>query len=865
MSKRSRHQFDEFDEEDEPESNTDDAKLRRLNYLLKKSQFFTARLSSGDAVVAAKRGRRPQRNHETETEDDSEEEVTRYRRSEKEGDAELIKDAENPVSGVHSAAVIFTETPPYIKNGEMRDYQIRGLNWLINLLENGINGILADEMGLGKTLQTISLFGYLKHYKKVRGHYLVVLPKSTLCNWENEFKRWCPSMRTISLIGDAKARQSIIKDHILHLNDWDVLLTSYEMVLREKCVLKKIKWTYLVIDEAHKIKNEETQIAGVVRLLKSKHRLLLTGTPLQNNLHELWALLNFLLPDIFNSSENFDGWFNMESCFGDDSLVTRLHSILRPFLLRRIKSDVEKGLLPKKEFKVYVPMVAMQRLWYKKILMKEIDTVNGAGEMKRVRLLNLVMQLRKCTNHPYLFTGAEEGPPYTDDVHLVSNCGKMIVLDKLLPKLQSEGSRVLIFSQMTRLMDILEDYLAWKKYSFHRLDGNTKHEDRQKLIDEYNAPGSSTFIFMLSTRAGGLGINLASADVVIFFDSDWNPQVDLQAMDRAHRIGQTKQVRVFRLITENTVDEKIVERAALKLKLDKLVIQQGRLVDAATQKFRKDEMLSWIRYGANLVFSKESGSETIPDETIESILKHSKSKEEQFAEKIDTADESNLRSLVFEGPEPDNDIVVDKNTLSIKKPCDKLEWIGPILSKRERKPINYANPYGRKTYKTTSPEIKTSDDDETEIEILSVVRSKPQKTYQQQPNILRAKVGLGEFQKPQQSTPFQRYVMQTPSISTDPLQHVVVVMQEPMEVTPAPTLAPTTFIEITRHFENFRHFLDNSEDDPLLIQENSPWDYEPAPQIIDLDNSDESNDSDSLLILANSSSKKSDPDIIDLT
>lgn len=336
-----------------------------------------------------------------------------------------------------------------------------------------------------------------------------------------------------------------------------------------------------------------------------------------------------------------------------------------------------------------------------------------------------------------------------------------------------------------------------------------------------------------------------------------------------------------------------MERAALKLKLDKLVIQQGRLVDAATQKFRKDEMLSWIRYGANLVFSKESGSETIPDETIESILKHSKSKEEQFAEKIDTADESNLRSLVFEGPEPDNDIVVDKNTLSIKKPCDKLEWIGPILSKRERKPINYANPYGRKTYKTTSPEIKTSDDDETEIEILSVVRSKPQKTYQQQPNILRAKVGLGEFQKPQQSTPFQRYVMQTPSISTDPLQHVVVVMQEvwpffsvtlltfnlnrdlkaiiwfnlfqPMEVTPAPTLAPTTFIEITRHFENFRHFLDNSEDDPLLIQENSPWDYEPAPQIIDLDNSDESNDSDSLLILANSSSKKSDPDIIDLT
>ncbi|NXC07479.1 SMCA1 protein, partial [Orthonyx spaldingii] len=427
--------------------------------------------------------------------------------------------------------------------------------------------------GLGKTLQTIALLGYLKHYRNIPGPHMVLVPKSTLHNWMNEFKRWVPSLRAVCLIGDKDARVTFIRD-VMMPGEWDVCVTSYEMVIKEKSVFKKFNWRYLVIDEAHRIKNEKSKLSEIVREFKTTNRLLLTGTPLQNNLHELWALLNFLLPDVFNSADDFDSWFDTKNCLGDQKLVERLHAVLKPFLLRRIKGEVEKSLPPKKEVKIYLGLSKMQREWYTRILMKDIDILNSAGKMDKMRLLNILMQLRKCCNHPYLFDGAEPGPPYTTDTHLITNSGKMLVLDKLLAKLREQGSRVLLFSQMTRLLDILEDYCMWRGYEYCRLDGQTPHEEREEAIDTFNAPNSSKFIFMLSTRAGGLGINLATADVVILYDSDWNPQVDLQAMDRAHRIGQKKPVRVFRLITDNTVEERIVERAEIKLRLDSIVIQQ---------------------------------------------------------------------------------------------------------------------------------------------------------------------------------------------------------------------------------------------------------------------------------------------------
>lgn len=315
-------------------------------------------------------------------------------------------------------------------------------------------------------------------------------------------------------------------------------------------------------------------------------------------------------------------------------LIQRLHRILRPFLLRRLKSEVEKSLLPKKLVNIYVPLSKMQRDWYKRILVKDIDLLNSFGRNgERMRLMNILMHLRKCSNHPYLFDGAEPGPPYTTEQHLVENSGKMVVLDKLLTKLKAKDDRVLIFSQMTGVLDILEDYCIWRGHQYCRLDGSTSHTDRTDRIAAFNAPGSEKFVFMLSTKAGGLGINLMTANIVIIYDSDWNPQNDLQAMDRAHRIGQTKQVIVYRIIAENTIDEKIIERAEMKKRLDNIVIQQGRLVDQ-TKKLGKDEMLTMIRHGASKVFAS-TNDEVDLDIDIDKILEEGEEKTKEMDQKMD--------------------------------------------------------------------------------------------------------------------------------------------------------------------------------------------------------------------------------------
>uniref|UniRef100_A0A1B6L2G5 Chromatin-remodeling complex ATPase chain Iswi n=1 Tax=Graphocephala atropunctata TaxID=36148 RepID=A0A1B6L2G5_9HEMI len=674
---------------------------KRFDYLLRQTEIFSHFMTNNAKDKAAspvKKAGRPPKNKDPKppagalASGDAGDH--RHRKTEQEEDEELLAE-----TNVQSKTIArFDSSPFYIKNGEMRDYQVRGLNWMISLYENGINGILADEMGLGKTLQTISLLGYMKHYRSIPGPHMVIVPKSTLANWMNEFKKWCPSLRAVCLIGDQEARNSFIRD-VLMPGEWDVCVTSYEMVIREKGVFKKFNWRYMVIDEAHRIKNEKSKLSEIVREFKTTNRLLLTGTPLQNNLHELWSLLNFLLPDVFNSSDDFDSWFNTNTFLGDNSLVERLHSVLRPFLLRRLKSEVEKRLKPKKEVKIYVGLSKMQREWYTKVLMKDIDVVNGAGKIEKMRLQNILMQLRKCSNHPYLFDGAEPGPPYTTDEHLVYNCGKMVILDKLLPKLKAQGSRVLIFSQMTRMIDILEDYCFWRGYQYCRLDGQTPHEDRQRQINEYNDDNSEKFVFMLSTRAGGLGINLATADVVIIYDSDWNPQMDLQAMDRAHRIGQKKQVRVFRLITENTVEEKIVERAEVKLRLDKLVIQQGRLVDNKNA-LNKDEMLNMIRHGANHVFASKDSE--ISDEDIDTILQKGEAKTEEMKQKLEAmGDESSLRNFTMDTPTESVYKFEGEDYREKQKVMGLGNWIEP--PKRERK-ANYAvDAYFREALRVSEP------------------------------------------------------------------------------------------------------------------------------------------------------------------
>lgn len=605
----------------------------------------------------------------------------RRRRTEQEEDAELLNDESEEQTGT-----VFRETPPFIK-GEMRDYQVAGLNWLVSLHENGISGILADEMGLGKTLQTISFLGYLRYVCDIPGPHLVAVPKSTLDNWKREFEKWTPDVKVLVLQGDKEERQRLINEELLQEN-FDVCITSYEMVLREKTHLKKFAWEYIIIDEAHRIKNEESSLAQIIRVFNSRNRLLITGTPLQNNLHELWALLNFLLPDVFGDSEAFDQWFSTQDS-DQDTVVQQLHRVLRPFLLRRVKSDVEKSLLPKKEINLYVPMSEMQVKWYQKILEKDIDAVNGAAGKResKTRLLNIVMQLRKCCNHPYLFEGAEPGPPYTTDEHLVYNSGKMVILDKILTRMQKQGSRVLIFSQMSRVLDILEDYCVFRDYNYCRIDGTTAHEDRIAAIDDYNKPGSDKFVFLLTTRAGGLGINLTSADIVVLYDSDWNPQADLQAMDRAHRIGQTKQVVAFRFVTEKAIEEKVLERAAQKLRLDQLVIQQGRAQQQAKNAASKDELLGMIQHGAASLFGQDnntiSSENQISEDDIDAILRKGEERTAMLNKKYEKLGIDDLQKFSSESAYEWN----GKDFTERKKDIG-INWINP--AKRERKEQFYS-------------------------------------------------------------------------------------------------------------------------------------------------------------------------------
>ncbi|ONM32126.1 ISWI chromatin-remodeling complex ATPase CHR11, partial [Zea mays] len=630
----------------------------RLKYLLQQTEIFAHFAKGSQSNEKKPRGRGRHASKMTEEEEDE----------------EYLKEEEDALAGAGGTRLV--SQPSCIK-GKMRDYQLAGLNWLIRLYENGINGILADEMGLGKTLQTISLLGYLHEFRGIAGPHMVVAPKSTLGNWMKEIQRFCPILRAVKFLGNPEERNHI-RDNLLQPGKFDVCVTSFEMAIKEKSALRRFSWRYIIIDEAHRIKNENSLLSKTMRIYNTNYRLLITGTPLQNNLHELWALLNFLLPEIFSSAETFDEWFQISGENDQQEVVQQLHKVLRPFLLRRLKSDVEKGLPPKKETILKVGMSQMQKQYYRALLQKDLEVINAGGERKR--LLNIAMQLRKCCNHPYLFQGAEPGPPYTTGEHLIENAGKMVLLDKLLPKLKERDSRVLIFSQMTRLLDILEDYLMYRGYQYCRIDGNTGGEDRDASIEAFNSPGSEKFVFLLSTRAGGLGINLATADVVVLYDSDWNPQADLQAQDRAHRIGQKKEVQVFRFCTEYTIEEKVIERAYKKLALDALVIQQGRLAEQKT--VNKDDLLQMVRFGAEMVFSSKDS--TITDEDIDRIIAKGEETTAELDAKMKKFTEDAIKFKMDDNAELyDFDDEKDENKVDFKKLVSD-NWIEPPRRERKR-------------------------------------------------------------------------------------------------------------------------------------------------------------------------------------
>ncbi|KAJ6324008.1 hypothetical protein OIU76_011333 [Salix suchowensis] len=512
-----------------------------------------------------------------------------------------------PVKFASRSCILFkvTEQPYILKGGQLRSYQLEGLQWMLSLFNNNLNGILADEMGLGKTIQTISLIAYLKETKGVCGPHLIVAPKAVLPNWINEFSTWISEAEIKAFLYDGRLEErKAIREQLSREGNLQVLITHYDLIMRDKAFLKKIQWQYMIVDEGHRLKNHECALAKTIAGYQVKRRLLLTGTPIQNSLQELWSLLNFLLPHIFNSEDKFEEWFNApfadrcEVSLTDEEqllIIRRLHNVIRPFILRRKKNEVEKFLPGKTQVILKCDLSAWQKVYYQQVTeMGRVGLQTGSGKSKSLQ--NLTMQLRKCCNHPYLFVG-DYNMWRKDEIMRAS--GKFELLDRLLPKLHATDHRVLLFSQMTRLMDILEIYLQLHDYKYLRLDGSTKTEERGTLLKKFNAPDSPYFMFLLSTRAGGLGLNLQTADTVIIFDSDWNPQMDQQAEDRAHRIGQKKEVRVFVLVSVGSVEEVILERAKQKKGIDAKVIQAGLFNTTSTAQDRKNMLEEIMRRGTS--------------------------------------------------------------------------------------------------------------------------------------------------------------------------------------------------------------------------------------------------------------------------
>lgn len=710
-----------------------------------------------------------------------------------------------------------TVPQPKLLKCQLKEYQLKGLNWLANLYEQGINGILADEMGLGKTVQSISVMAYLAEHHDIWGPFLVIAPASTLHNWQQEIDKFVPEFKVLPYWGSNKDRKILRKF-------WDrkqlrygknakfhVLVTSYQLVVADAQYFNRMRWQYMILDEAQAIKSSSSSRWKSLLSMQCRNRLLLTGTPIQNSMQELWALLHFIMPTLFDSHEEFSDWFSkdIESHATKNSQLNeqqlkRLHMILKPFMLRRVKKHVQQELSDKIEIDVYCSLTHRQRALYRmlksQISVKEL--IERAASDDTQNLMNLVMQFRKVCNHPDLFERsdvtsafsfgkfgrtldfAREGPllelydtvrncieykipkkiyrnfmleiPSEDsdafvrgkiarmltvwtpenttvkaasfientpagqicrearlglferacyssdpikrcfkdpsiarqkpligidivsnylqesylEVHeplfirratappiamigpdaqlvhdvykwqhpsimkvlmpltldeewfylqrnnvppsnlypppprfsystimipsmnrFVSDSGKLARLDTLLADLKQNGHRVLIYFQMTKMMDLMEEYLAYRQYKYVRLDGSSKLGDRRDLVNDWQTR-PDLFVFLLSTRAGGLGINLTAADTVIFYDSDWNPTIDSQAMDRAHRLGQTRQVTVYRLLVKGTIEERMRDRAKQKEHVQQ-VVMEGRGKQADFQKSGR-EVAYWL-------------------------------------------------------------------------------------------------------------------------------------------------------------------------------------------------------------------------------------------------------------------------------
>ncbi|KAJ8905446.1 hypothetical protein NDN08_001953 [Rhodosorus marinus] len=500
------------------------------------------------------------------------------------------------------------------------EYQVEGVQWLLKSWFARQNVVLADEMGLGKTIQVI---GYILklHQAGWTGPSLIVCPLSTVKNWAREFEKWAPQINAVTYVGDVFSRR-LIRKYELGMNSSladgkrclraHVIITSYEMLLvdkKDRYVLRRLQpFHSLIVDEGHRLKGGySARLFEVASSYRVSHKVLLTGTPLQNKLVELFNLLEFLDPGRIDPSLFLDSP-------EDDAHIEQLRSILQPRLMMRTKSDVCLELPPKKEITLPVPLTKLQRDCYMAILTKKFGVLRDASASTELK--NVLMELRKCCNHPYLVSDTEPadlGPEQRLRM-LTNSSGKLQLLDRMLPRLKEQGRRVLLFSQMTMLLDIVDDYLHLKQFKYERLDGKVKVEERQRAIDRFSKDGTESFIFLLSTRAGGLGINLTAADTVIIFDSDWNPHMDTQAQARAHRIGQSSPVLVYRFVSENTVEEQILSTARRKLALNERVVRRKKKGQSC------EELSEAISHGVKVLARQDLNGGGVPNLFNEAVL-----------------------------------------------------------------------------------------------------------------------------------------------------------------------------------------------------------------------------------------------------
>uniref|UniRef100_A0A671TA26 Chromodomain-helicase-DNA-binding protein 5-like n=1 Tax=Sinocyclocheilus anshuiensis TaxID=1608454 RepID=A0A671TA26_9TELE len=622
-----------------------------------------------------------------------------------------------PDTPVVDPTIKFEQQPWYIDDtgGTLHPYQLEGLNWLRFSWAQGTDTILADEMGLGKTVQTIVFLYSLYKEGHSKGPFLVSAPLSTIINWEREFEMWAPNFYVVTYIGDKDSR-AVIRENEFTFEDstvksgrkvfrmkkdapikFHVLLTSYELITIDQAMLGSITWACLVVDEAHRLKNNQSKFFRILNGYKIYYKLLLTGTPLQNNLEELFHLLNFLTPERFN---NLEGFLEEFADISKEDQIKKLHDLLGPHMLRRLKADVFKNMPSKTELIVRVELSPMQKKYYKFILTRNFEALNSKGGGNQVSLLNIMMDLKKCCNHPYLFpVAAMEAPVLPNGSYdgnlLVKSSGKLTLLQKMLKKLKDEGHRVLIFSQMTKMLDLLEDFLEFEGYKYERIDGSITGGLRQEAIDRFNAPGAQQFCFLLSTRAGGLGINLATADTVIIYDSDWNPHNDIQAFSRAHRIGQNKKVMIYRFVTRASVEERITQVAKRKMMLTHLVVRPG--LGSKTGSMSKQELDDILKFGTEELFKDDVEGSVIhyDDNAISKLLDRSQDATEDT--EIQNMNEylSSFKVAQYVVREEDGEEEVQREIIKQEENVDPDYWEKLLRHHYEQQQENLARNLGK--------------------------------------------------------------------------------------------------------------------------------------------------------------------------